>query len=102
MRDRMKLAGIIRVLKANSGQSKLRIDRASPDLVAEAMVMGASHEILYDSQTISPFHHYTLKSDNVEVTVITTHPPDEQEAKAAAYAGYSLEEYRRMEKRHGR
>lgn len=87
---------MIKALKANSGDVKLRIDRASPDLVAEAMLMEHRHRTYTDAQIIGTFHHYTIKDEHVEVEVITTRPPDLKEVKQAAYMGYSLSDYRRF------
>ncbi len=90
-----KLDAIVASMK-DVGKSKLQIDRADPNLIAEAIVRGAKHRSWSDAQCVGSFHHYTLVVDGVEVELITTQPVDEKEAKAAAYAGLTIQDYRRM------
>jgi hypothetical protein len=92
----MKLADLIRFLTKNGGSVKLQIDRADPDLIAEAIARGCKHRSWSDAQCLGRFHHYTLREDRVEIELITTRPVDEKEAKAAAYMGYTLKEYRAL------
>lgn len=94
----MKLNDLIKFLKGAGRDVKLRIDKANPDLIAEALARGCSHTSWEDCQIIGRFHHYTVREGNVEVELITTRPVSKEEAQAAAYQGYTLSQYRALKR----
>ena len=91
----MKIADLLKLFEG-CGSTRIRVGQANPDLVAEAILLGAKHRTSADAQIIGLSHHYTVRRDRVEVELVTTSPVDADEAKRAAYAGYTLSEYRKV------